>query len=118
MLSNIIKDRNQKKSKEAQRHEEYQTACNKVDGFYYDLHLTNCELKDISDHDSIITYPKQRQRNIICDINLLQEQISHIISTVNKLEDDDSRPTKLEFDKNLALKIEQNFTNIESLSSN
>ena len=28
----------------------------------------------------------------------MQEQISHIISTVNKLEDDDSRPTKLEFD--------------------
>ena len=53
---------NKKKSKKAQKDEEYKTAFTKIDGFYQELHSINTELKEMAEHNTIITNPKQRQR--------------------------------------------------------
>ena len=78
---------NKKKSKKAQKDEEYQTAFTKIDGFYKELHSINTELKEMAEHNAVITNPKQREKTCIDDLNLFKEQISYIIETVNKLED-------------------------------
>ena len=88
---------NKKKSKKAQKDEKYQTAFTKIDGFYQELHSINTELKEMAEHNAVITNPKQRQRNLIDDLNLFKDQISYIIETVNKLEDNYGL-RKLEFD--------------------
>ena len=60
-------------------------------------HSINCELKEITEDNPIVTNPNQRQRFIIGDVKLFKEQISCIIETVNKLEDNHGLE-KLEID--------------------
>ena len=86
--------------------EEYKTAFTKVDGFYKELHSINTELKEITEHNAVITNPNQkRQISIIADLNLFQKQISYIIETVNKLEDNCGLK-KFEFDMKKSCPLE------------
>ena len=74
------KKKGKKKSKEDQMDEEYKTAFTKVDGFYKNLHSINTELKQITEHNAVITNPNQkRQISIIADLNLFQKQESKLI---------------------------------------
>ena len=81
------KQNKKNKSKKAQKDEEYKSAFTKIDGFYRELHSINTELKEMAEHNTVITNPKQREKNLIDDLKLFKEQISYIIETVNKLED-------------------------------
>ena len=54
-----------KSSKKAQKDEEHQTACSKVDAFYKELHSINVELKEMTEHEANITNSSQRQSTII-----------------------------------------------------
>ena len=95
---NVKKNKqNKKKSKKAQKDEESKTAFRKIDVFYKELHSMNNELKEITEHNTVFTNPNKKQRSKIADLNIFQQQISYIIETVNKLEDNYGL-RKLEFD--------------------
>ena len=86
-------------SKKAERDEQYQTACLKVDNFFKELHAINADLKEVTDYNSTIPYPNKRKLTIIGDLTVIQKEISNIIETINKLEDTFGL-RKLEFDMN------------------
>ena len=75
-MGSSISKKDKKKSKKAQLDEEFQTACSKVDGFYKKFHSINSELKEITEHNAIISNPNESQRIIIGDFKVFKEQIS------------------------------------------
>ena len=79
-MGSSISKKDKKKSKKAQLDEEFQTARSKVDGFYKKLYSINSELKELTEHNAIITNPNERHRiGIIGDFKLFNEQISFTI---------------------------------------
>ena len=96
MLS-CIGTKKKKKSKKVQRDEIIQVS-KKI---YEKLHTINCELREYTqDHKVIIANPNDHEyeMTIIAAIKLYQKQISYIIETINKLEDNLELSKKLEFD--------------------
>ena len=71
-MGSSISKKDKKKSKKAQLDEEFQNACSKVDGFYKKLYSINSELKELTEHNAIITNPNERQRIIIGDFKLFK----------------------------------------------
>ena len=76
----------------------FQIVSAKVDEYYKKINLINSELKEITEHAAII--PSQRKRRIINDFKPIQDQMSCIIETINKLEDNYGLE-KLEFNTSI-----------------
>ena len=77
------------------RSKEFKTAISKVKEYYEKFHLINTKLKEVTEHEVVL--PNEMKRWVMNDFKLIQQQISCIIETVNKLEHK-YRLTKLTFD--------------------